>query len=388
MASVNRRTPIAVVAVCLLLLLGLGGVAVRRATRPPADEAVNTKTRRGSGVEALRLDARQPVPPKPPPRDLPPADKALSEDATARSLTRTTADDYRQRARYPRWSQPLDVGEDPLLRDRQVSPVTSTGPNGEEPTLTVFPEQVSFEAPDAVLLYAFLSVGGQRTAADSIHATVENAEGQTIGEVVYRDDGSDGDVIAGDGIYTARLTVEDGLPEKTASYLVKVRATTFDQQERLAAGGFLYSRPDAQLTGTYRDSPEGGDLAIDAEVDVRGSGRFHLEATLYSEDGAVPIAWAQQATELSSGRHWLRLRFHGLVMHERQLDGPYLLRYAALSTATQMPNAKNRLIEDAYVTGRYRAADFSNEPFNDPDLLDAAERMEGALAGFEPDAGG
>jgi hypothetical protein len=319
---------------------------------------------------------------------LPPAEKALSEDATARSLTRTTADDYRQRARYPRWSQPLDAGEDPLLRDRQVSPVTSAGPNGEEPTLTVFPEQVSFEAPDAVLLYAFLSVGGQRTAADSIHATVENAEGQTIGEVVYRDDGSDGDVIAGDGLYTARLTVENGLPEETASYLVKVRATTFDQQERLAAGGFLYSRPDAQLTGTYRDSPEGGDLAIDAEVDVRSSGRFHLEATLYSADGQVPIAWAQQATELASGRHWLRLRFHGLVMHERQLDGPYLLRYAALTTATQMPNAKNRLVEDAYVTGGYRAADFSNQPFNDPDLLDTAERMEGALAGFEPDAGG
>lgn len=389
MASARRRTPIAVV-VLVLLLVGLTGLGLHSAARQDTTAEHGTDTqRRIAAPQPERSDPRQQLPPKLPPNDPVPADaKVMPEGATARSLSRITADDYRQRARHPRWSQPLaDDEEDPLLRDRKVSPVSSTGPNGEEPTLTVFPDQVSFEAPDSVLLYAFLSVGGQRIAADAIRAIVEDADGNQIGEVTYRDDGDDGDVLAGDGLYTARLTVEGGLPDRTASYLVKVRATTFDQQERLAAGGFLYSKPDAQLTGTYRDSREGGDLAIDAEVDVKGSGRFHLEATLYSADGKVPIAWAQQAAELSSGQQWLRLRFHGLVLHEEQLDGPYLLRYAALSTTTQMPNAKNRLVENAYVTGRYRAADFSDQPFNDPDLLEAADRIEGAFPG-QPDAGG
>ena len=45
-----------------------------------------------------------------------------------------------------------------------------------------------------------------------------------------------------------------------------------------------------------------------------------------------------------------------------------------------MPNAKNELVEDAFVTAAYRAAAFSDAPFNDPDLLDAAERIEGDLA--------
>jgi hypothetical protein len=41
-----------------------------------------------------------------------------------------------------------------------------------------------------------------------------------------------------------------------------------------------------------------------------------------------------------------------------------------------MPNAKNRLVENAFVTAAYDAAEFSDAPFNDPDLLDAARRVE------------
>jgi hypothetical protein len=46
-------------------------------------------------------------------------------------------------------------------------------------------------------------------------------------------------------------------------------------------------------------------------------------------------------------------------------------------------------LENAYVTGAYRVASFSDAPFNDPGLLDAADRVErgaGGLAGL--DAGG
>jgi hypothetical protein len=72
----------------------------------------------------------------------------------------------------------------------------------------------------------------------------------------------------------------------------------------------------------------------------------------------------------------MRLTFFGRIINQSQIDGPYLLRFVALSTTTAMPNAKNRLVANAYVTPAYRAAQFSPEPFNDPDLLDAADRME------------
>jgi hypothetical protein len=327
--------------------------------------------------------------PRPPGNDVASGTRPLPDGVTAMSLAHTTADDYRQRARYPRWSQPLTDGEDPLLRDRQVSPVSSSGPGGTDPTLTVFPDQVSFESPEPVVLYAYLSAGGQRIAADEIRATIISEDGQPVAEIEYRDDGGGGDLLAGDGIYTAVLELDPAqAPGPAASYLVKVRAVTAEQQERLAAGGFLYSSPDAQLTGSYRDQADGGDLVIDAEVQATNTGRFHIEATLYSEDGQHAIAWAQQAAELPAGRHWLSLRFHGLILNERQIDGPYLLRYVALSTATQMPNAKNRLAENAFLTGTYTFNQFSDRPFDDPDLLDAADRIEQAIDGLAPEAEG
>src|SRR5262249_37108867 len=127
------------------------------------------------------------------------------------------------------------------------------------------------------------------------------------------------------------------------------------------------------------DSIVDGSLAIDAEVQVDSPGRFFLEGTLYSQDGRRGIGEAHTAGELQPGLQWMRLTFFGRIINQSQVDGPYLLRFVALSTTTAMPNAKNRLAVDAYLTGAYRAAQFSAAPFNDPNLLDAAKRLEGDL---------
>jgi len=52
------------------------------------------------------------------------------------------------------------------------------------------------------------------------------------------------------------------------------------------------------------------------------------------------------------------------------------VRYVALSTTTAMPNVKNRVVQNAYVTSAYRATSFSDQEFGDPGLLDAADRVE------------
>jgi hypothetical protein len=312
-----------------------------------------------------------------------PADDALAQTPQVVALGRLAADQYRDLAQYPPWSRPFsEEGEDPILRDRQVSAVTAAGPEGEEPILTVFPDQVSFEAPDPVTLYAFLSIGNDRVAAAEITGVITSENLEPLAALAYRDDGDGGDRVAADFIYTARFEPDEGFaPELSESFLVRVRALTTDQQERIAATGFLYSSPHAQLTGRYRDAIADGSLAIDAEVEVFRPGRFHLEATLYDRDGRRGIAEAHAATELGPGRQWMRLTFFGRILNQSGIDGPYLLRFVALSTTTHMPNAKNRLIEDAHLTGPYRAAQFNPAPFDDPNLLDAADRLDGTLEG-------
>src|SRR5579862_4621683 len=315
----------------------------------------------------------------------PPARPTLPTDALARSA----AADYRRRARYPRSSQPLDGGADPLLRDRQVSRISQRGPGGEDPALTVYPLATGFEDPEPAVLYAYLAVDGTRIPARAIRGTILTDDLQPIAEVEYRDDGTGGDAVANDGLYTAVFVPgREAVPLLATSYMVQVVATTRTDDERRAATSFLYSHPYAQLTGQYRDAVVNGSLEIGVEVEVAEAGRFHVEATLYGPDATRTVAWAQTAAELEPGRHWMTLPFYGLILHEHGTAGPYVLRWVALSTTTEMPNAKNRLREANYRTAPYDLAAFTDQPFNDANLLDAATRLDGEAAVGGLDSGG
>jgi hypothetical protein len=299
-------------------------------------------------------------------------------------LAKSAADDYRRRARYPRSSAPLPLADDdPIVRERVVNPVRSRGPNNEEPSLTVYPERVGFETPEPAVVHAFLASGDEKVAARSVRATITTDQLEPVGELEYRDDGTDGDAVADDKIYSAVFVPGPEASARPAtSYMVRVVATTRGNEERIAATSFLYSFPDAQLTGAYRDAVVDGSLQVQAEVSVTAPGRFHLEATLYDTSGEQALAWAQTALALPEGQHWLTLSFYGLILRERGVDGPYLLQHVALSTASTMPNAKNRLAEGAYVTAAYAAARFTDASYDDPDLLDAADRVERDAAGL------
>lgn len=374
----RRLIGLTVALIVALALLQVWRVATRR--RPPA--AIDAE-RRG---RTLAAQVAQHAPSTP--RRATPAAAAPTAPAAAPSsagLARATADAYRQQARYPHSSHPIsDPDSDPILRDRDVSPSTWRGPGDSEPSLTVFPEQVSFEDPDAVILYAYLSVAGTAVPAQSMSGTVIDAHGETVASLAFNDDGRGADAQANDFVYTAQLATADANGRRlSGAYLARVHAVSTTNDDRFGTSGFLYSRPDAQLTGRYTDAPRDGSLEIRVEVEVTTAGRFHLEATLYTLAGR-PLAWAQNALPLSPGRQWIPLTFFGLVLREQAADGPYVLRYVALSTTTEMPNAKNRLVENAYVTRAYRAADFSDQPFNDANLLETARRLEASAPPATP----
>jgi hypothetical protein len=293
------------------------------------------------------------------------------------ALGRSAAAEYRRRARYPGSSRPLDDGPDPLERDRKVSRITMPGPSGEDPALTVYPLAIGFEDPEPAVLYAYLADDGTRIRARAIHGTIVTGDLQTVGGVEYRDDGAGGDAVPDDRIYTAVfLPGPEAVPALSRSYMVQVVATTRRGDERRAATSFLYSRPHAHLTGRYRDAVVNGSLEVGVEVEVAAAGRFHVEATLYGADGSRKVAWAQAARWLEPGQQWMPLQFYGAILRDRDIAGPYLVRWVALSTTTEMPNAKNRLSEANHRTAPYDLGTFSDQPFNDPGLLDAADRAE------------
>lgn len=372
-------------ALAVLAWLATGGESSLKTPAHEPTAAEGSPSRTSPSAHVASAAAAGPGPVQPPPRTEPPRRGFLGVD-----LAKQAAAEYRRRARYPRSAQPLAPGEpDPIVRDREITPVEQRGPGGSEPALVVQPAQASFEAPEPAVLYAHLAVRGTPVAAREITATLLTEALVPIGTIAYRDDGAEGDPAAGDHRWTAVVALPpEATPALSASILVQVRALTARGEERKAATSFQYARPHARLTGRWRDGPRDGSLVVSAEIEVLEAGRFHLEATLYSDGGAEPLAWAQTAATLSPGLHWLELGYYGLILHERGVDGPYLVRYAALSTTSAMPNAKNRLVVDAHRTGPYSAASFTARPFDDPTLLEAADRLEQAPMPLAPKASG
>ncbi len=314
--------------------------------------------------------------------------------ANAQPLAERAAANYRDQARYPDHSRAVAAGGADPVRARRTPSPHSLRPGEDSAKITVWSGEVSYEHPAVVTLYATVDAAPGRSGKVSaaIRGEVVTPVGDVVGTVDYHDDGEGADRRAGDGIHTATFTVPDEhVPALAESFGVKVTAAMDGGDTVGVIGGFLYGQPDARLTGNYRDSVRGGDLVIEAEVEVTESGRFYLEATvapLQGGPGAAPIGWAQAAAELDPGTHWLELSFYGLMFHERGAAGPFRLSSVALSTTTGMPNALNDLVEDAHRTRAYPLARFTRRPFANPGLLRAAERLERSRASRQNGNGG
>jgi len=287
-------------------------------------------------------------------------------------LARETAREYREQARFPESSRALRPGDaDPVKEKRTATAQTQAGPEGKG-ALSVRAESVSFEVGRPIRLYATVEQG----IALEVTGEIVGAAGDLVATFAYADDGRGIDRKAGDGTWSARVRMPEGLqPELAASYMVKVRSRLLDGDIRESMGGFLYSNPAAHLTGRYRDELRDGSLVILAEVDVTRAGRFHLAGTLYSMAGE-PVGTAQAAAELEPGRQWIELSFYGLMFHDREVAGPYRLGTVAFATTGGMPNALNDLVENAHVTRAWKLEQMTERPFGNQRLLEAAARLE------------
>lgn len=308
----------------------------------------------------------------------------------APNLAAVAAADYRQKARFPEWSEPIPDGYgDPLQVKRQ--PTEQSLPQNDDWVMSVRASGISFESGQTVTLYASVK---SRTDQDDdfplvglygpppkdwdISGMVAKLDGSELGRVSYRDDGVAPDQKAGDGVYTASFTLPEAYQPKigTAENLaIFVTANSASGDELKALGGVLYSHPAGHLTGRYRDSIVDGDLVIQAEVEIEAAARFQLAGTIDSEKGRA-LASARMAEKLEVGTHWLDLRFYGLALSERGASGPLTLGSVTLTTANGIPNALGPLMENTHRTQSYRANSFHTREFGRADLMEAARRLE------------
>ncbi len=369
----------------ILLIATIGIVAVTALfllRTPPAAERAGNPAVPSEVAHAMPSAGSSPTP-APAAERVPDGKETLAELASSKNAMEVAAD-LRHKARFPRTSRRIEDNLDPILKTRTVQERVNPPGQGRKPALVVFASSVSYEAPNPIILFAkFIREYPDDWATETngeIAGELTNADDVVVAQVDFNDDGRDRDIEAGDGVYTTILTpTEDEIDRWSGLIRVKVYGQTSGGERRSARTRFYYGAPGARLTGKYRDELSGGHLRLFAEVDVSAPAEYRLDATLSGSRGL--LAWAANTVRLEAGIRWLPVNFWGLALREANEPGPYRLSSVALSNVTATPPQLNDAIGTSYQTGPYNPQDFTTERYNDPRLLEKADRVEAKARG-------
>lgn len=301
-----------------------------------------------------------------------------------RNILMSSAADYRERAKWPPDAIPINKKNDPVVEDNTILPQEIAHPKHPEgPFLVHYLTAVSYQPDQPMIIHAYLLDSNRRKIPpQTLRAslTIGGMQGRVLSNLDMRDDGSAGDT-KGDMIYTAAFNLpadmrREGLPPQ--NYIVVVKADT-EVGEIIATNAFNAGFINIRHTGKFFDhvssDDRGNHLNIDAEFDVSKAGTYHIQGSLYSDDGEA-IGWAQTRVTLQPGIQRVPLRFYGKLFCDRKADGPYLLKNFAYANVGLMPGPRSGNVQNVFRTGDYDASQFTCADYGDPDLLKKAELIE------------
>ena len=225
---------------------------------------------------------------------------------------------------------PLPAPSSALASVRPLGAILETG----GPVLSVWTAQSEYDlgSPITVLAAVTSAEGGTITGL-SPSATFQ--AGSAYHELPMYDDGAHGDEGVGDGIYGAVFSHHtDSWTETLWDVCVSAsgsdQGASFDLRECVLQG-VAVSDLGAHFAGALSESPADEDgqlgfeqLAITAEVNVTGSGKYWLRGTLLKDDTEICHSYAE--VPQLPGVSPVTLTFPGHSIRGAGLDGPYTVR--------------------------------------------------------------
>src|SRR5262245_46892816 len=125
-------------------------------------------------MEVARGLAAAPVPAAAPGIATAPASAALPEDIASgdvgAAIAKANIEDYTRLARYPGTTEPILNAQDPLVAREDVTQQKAPGPDGTD--LNAFPARMSFEAPEAAIVHAYVATDGSRVTPQAINGSL------------------------------------------------------------------------------------------------------------------------------------------------------------------------------------------------------------------------
>jgi hypothetical protein len=249
--------------------------------------------------------------------DVPPPDESIEV---------TALDQFKERTRYPASTRRLTADSHDLLNPGARYERRSKLPDEDDPEMDW---QVLFTADrffvrdeEPVLISLQLWNGDKPVLPVQVSMRAEPVNGGNAEaplNLALRTDGKS---------KTAVFTPNDHWPD----YVGQVRVSSeFSAQKLKPQSGYLdffftgKNRVPARFTGRISDRLDTGNLLFDVELEVFKNGLFRIEGSLFDGSGQ-PFGWARYEGQLYEGKAIATLQFYGLLFHDTDAVGPYVLR--------------------------------------------------------------
>lgn len=222
----------------------------------------------------------------------------------------------------------------------------------------------SIASGEDLVLQATLRENGVPLLGADARAFIGLPDGGSVA-VALRDDGSNGDATANDGIYSGvraavsepglhRVSfIADGLDGSGHRFSRETFALATVSNGRARVTGFDDVGIDTNGNG-YFDQ-----LVVHAHVDTDVAGPYHLLAELRDSAGHTHQASLRQA--LAAGDNTVALVFDGSRIYHDRTDGPYVLSSLRIAQDNDIDLLPTDDLTDAYTTGAYAYTAFEHE---------------------------
>jgi hypothetical protein len=302
---------------------------------------------------------------------------------------------YREYSKFPPNSRPVDESYSDIAQPALVAsapqPLLATDAAGHKLASGVYctlqPEEHNVSAGQQQRITLTCQRGPQGAPnAPPLAVLVEGMSAEVVAEdgkvsalplnaVAFGDDGSRGDEVARDGVYTASLATSEQAAPGQVTFVAQVRVADREASDPATAqplqAGFAIAPPaPARFTGKATDALEQGSLVVTVELEVERAGRYRVFANL--EHSGELMAYAKEDLQLDVGIQQVPLLFFGKILRDAGLNGPFQVTQLRgqrfnLEPGSQGPlNEPLRILAQAHETSSYRASEFSSKEWTSP----------------------
>jgi hypothetical protein len=286
--------------------------------------------------------------------------RLLWQDRLERSKTALEA--YQQSTRYPHGSQPASEHPDQLHPNEVItSEQALLKPDGKAATgvrLITSQQRVFVQGNETVRFTVSVRDGADqavplrilRAAARELPAP-NTAANYPDAPLNFNDEGTGGDIAAGDGVYSAQLQpATQGFSGLLGTIRVEVALQYRDQQGSTYFDIVYSGDPPATWQGGVRETIDEGSLVFTLKANVVQAGRYVITGRVDDAKGK-PLALLTFNDELAAGAQDIKLTLFGKLVRDvkpvfpltlRDVDG-FLLRADAFPDRMLMPRLQGKL---------------------------------------------